>query len=93
MAELDVEVVAADHAVWSGTARRVNAFTVGGDIGVLPGHTPVLSLLAAGRVEIEPVEGPRVHISADGGFLSVDNDRVTIVADDAQMVDAPTSSH
>lgn len=86
MAELDVEVVAADHFVWSGPARRVNAFTVGGDIGVLPGHTPVLSLLATGRVEVEPVEGARVHIKADGGFLSVDSDKVTIVADDAELV-------
>ncbi|MGO1320419.1 MAG: F0F1 ATP synthase subunit epsilon [Galactobacter sp.] len=88
MAQLDVEVVAADHHVWAGQARRVNAYTVGGDIGVLPGHTPVLSLLATGRVEIEPLEGPRVHIKADGGFLSVDSDRVTIVADDAELAQA-----
>ncbi|MDR2257433.1 MAG: F0F1 ATP synthase subunit epsilon [Arthrobacter sp.] len=87
MAQLDVEVVSADHAVWSGAARRVNAFTVNGDIGVLPGHTPVIALLAAGRVEVEPLEGPRVHIKADGGFFSVENNRVTIVADDA-VVDA-----
>lgn len=88
MAELDVEVVAADHFVWSGAARRVNAFTADGDIGVLPGHTPVIALLAAGRVEIEPTEGARVHITADGGFFSVENNRVTIVADDAVIVDA-----
>ena len=88
MAQLDVEVVAADHAVWSGVARRVNAVTVNGDIGVLPGHTPVIALLAAGRVEIEPLEGARIQIAADGGYFSIENNRVTIVADDAQLVDA-----
>lgn len=89
MAELDVEVVAADHFVWSGAASLVKATTVDGEIGVLPGHTPVIALLAAGTVEIQPVDGQRLHIKADGGFFSVDSNRVTIVADDAELIDAP----
>lgn len=85
MAELDVEVVASDHAVWSGTAKAVRGRTVEGDMGILPGHTPVLALLSEGELVIEPVQGAPVTAHVDGGFFSVDSDRVTIVADDAQL--------
>ena len=46
---LQVELVAADRLVWSGEATVVIARTTGGEIGILANHTPVLSLLGAGR--------------------------------------------
>ena len=52
---LQVEVVAADRLVWSGTATVVNARTAGGEIGILANHMPVLSLLDPGAVEVESV--------------------------------------
>lgn len=85
MAELQVEVVAADHFVWSGAASMVKARTAEGEIGVLPGHTPVLAVLAPGEMAIVPIEGKRITLTADGGFFSVDSDRVVIVADNAEM--------
>lgn len=85
MAELQVEVVAADHFVWSGAATLVKARTAEGEIGVMPGHTPVLAVLAPGELAIEPVEGNRITLNADGGFFSVDSNRVVIVADNAEM--------
>ncbi|APF39871.1 F0F1 ATP synthase subunit epsilon [Neomicrococcus aestuarii] len=85
MAELQVEVVAADHFLWSGAATLVKARTSEGEIGVLPGHTPVLAVLAPGELEIVPVEGNRITLKADGGFFSVDSNRVVIVADNAEM--------
>ena len=42
---LQIELVAADRVVWSGQASRVIARTVEGDLGVLSGHAPLLSLL------------------------------------------------
>ena len=83
MAELQVEIVAADHFVWSGAAKLVKARSVDGEIGVLPGHVPMLSVLAAGDLEIEPVSEARFTVQIDGGFFSVDSDRVVIVADNA----------
>lgn len=81
MAEaLHVELVSADRVVWSGETSQVNARTVDGDIGILRGHTPVLSLLSAGLVEIIPVTGARIAASVDGGFISVANDRVSILS-------------
>lgn len=83
MAELQVEIVAADHFVWSGAAKLVKARSVDGEIGVLPGHVPMLSVLAAGELEIDPISDSRFSVQIDGGFFSVDSDRVVIVADNA----------
>ena len=88
MAELSVDVVAADRAVWSGTARSVTAPAHDGSLGILVGHTPLLALLGAGAVIIRPSSGPELEISVTGGFLSVDSDQVTVVADEATLVTA-----
>lgn len=88
MAELQVEIVAADHFVWSGPAKLVKARSVDGEIGVLPGHVPMLSVLAAGDLEIDPVSASRFTVQIDGGFFSVDSDRVVIVADNVVLENA-----
>ncbi|MET1154805.1 F0F1 ATP synthase subunit epsilon [Arthrobacter sp.] len=91
-AELEVEIVAADHFVWSGQATMVKARTSEGEIGILPGHTPVLAVLAAGELAIEPVSGDRITVNVDGGFFSVDSNRVVIVADNATVGDEATAT-
>ncbi|GAA1362395.1 hypothetical protein GCM10009596_21850 [Arthrobacter rhombi] len=93
MAELEVEIVAADHFVWSGAATLVKARTSDGEIGVMPGHSPVLAILAAGELAITPTNGSRFTIQAEGGFFSVDKDRVVIVADNAQMDDSASAGN
>jgi F-type H+-transporting ATPase subunit epsilon len=82
--QLTVELVAADRRVWSGEAAQVLARTTDGEIGVLPGHAPLLGLLVAGEVKISASEGPVIARVGDG-FLSVEHDRVTIVAESAQV--------
>lgn len=79
---LHVELVAADRTVWSGDAAMIIARTLEGDIGVLRGHAPTLSLLSASVVEIQVADTNQVVVVAvDGGFLSVANDRVSILAE------------
>ncbi|MEI5674645.1 MULTISPECIES: F0F1 ATP synthase subunit epsilon [Nocardioides] len=78
---LQVELVAADRTVWSGEATMVIARTVEGDVGVLRGHAPMLSLLTEAVVEIAEVDGDVVVAAVDGGFLSVANDRVSILSE------------
>ena len=82
---LTVELVAADRMVWSGEATMVKAKTVDGDIGVLRGHTPVLSLLSEAVIEITAEDGHTVFAVADGGFLSVANDRVSILSERVEL--------
>ncbi|MFZ4078355.1 MAG: F0F1 ATP synthase subunit epsilon [Microbacteriaceae bacterium] len=84
---LTVSVVAADKEVWSGQASIVIAKTTEGEIGILPGHEPMLALLAQGEIEVRitPIDGPKVSVSADNGFLSVENNNVAIVAALAEL--------
>lgn len=81
---LTVELVAADRKVWSGTASRVVARTTDGEIGILAGHSPLLGLLIEGEVRIT-ADNEVVVAQVDGGFLSVEHDRVTIVAESARL--------
>lgn len=77
---LTVELVAADRKVWEGEASQVSARSIDGDLGILPGHTPILCVLAEGEVRVQTDGAWRTAV-VDGGFLSVDHDRVTIVAE------------
>ena len=84
---LQIELVAADRVVWSGEAREVIARTAEGDIGVLTGHAPLLSLLVPGVVEIHPSEGDVVRAAVSEGFISVAADRVSILSEDIALRD------
>ena len=83
---LRVELVAADQAVWSGDAKMVIAKTVEGEIGLLPGHEPMLAILAAGEVRITLPTGETLVASAEDGFLSIEHDVLTIFARHAALV-------
>jgi F-type H+-transporting ATPase subunit epsilon len=83
VAHLDVDLVAADRTIWSGEARMVSAPSAEGEVGILPGHTPLLAVLRRGEVRVIPVSGEVVRTDVEAGFLSVDGDRVTVVSDTA----------
>jgi len=84
---LQVELVAAERIVWSGEASFVVARTAEGELGALPGHAPVLSVLKPSVVEIEAVDGGRVKAAVADGFLSIANDRVSILSEEAELAD------
>ncbi|MCB0909403.1 MAG: F0F1 ATP synthase subunit epsilon [Nocardioidaceae bacterium] len=81
---LHVEVVSADRVVWSGEATRVIARTTEGDVGILPNHAPLLSLMVHGVVDVLTSEGETWVAAASSGFLSVANNRVSILAEFAE---------
>ncbi|PPF69436.1 F0F1 ATP synthase subunit epsilon [Rathayibacter tritici] len=83
---LKVSVVSANAEVWSGEAKQLTARTVEGEIGILAGHEPMLAILATGEVRVTAVDGTRLTAQADDGFLSVENDVVTVVARQASLV-------
>lgn len=82
MSQLQVELVAADRKVWEGEASMVLARSTDGELGIMPGHTPLLGVLVSGEIRIKGGEAGEQVASIDSGFLSVDHDRVTIVAED-----------
>lgn len=83
---LRIELVAEDSAVWSGEAKMVIAKTVEGEIGLLPGHEPMLAILASGEVRITLTSGEIIKASAEDGFLSVEHNVVTVVARHAALI-------
>jgi F-type H+-transporting ATPase subunit epsilon len=60
--------------------------TVEGEIGLLPGHEPMLAILASGEVRVTLPEGEVMTFSAEDGFLSVEHDVVTVGARNAALV-------
>lgn len=93
MAELTAQLVSVDRMLWSGQASIVTAQTTEGEIGVLPGHEPLLGQLKEnGVVTIRPVDGDRIVAAVQGGFLAVQGDRVTVLADYAVFADEVDSA-
>ena len=88
MAGLEVHLVTPEREVWTGEAAFVTARGVDGDLGVLPGHTPLLAALDIGPVYID-AGGRRTAAVVDGGFLHVahqdDTTRVDILAEHALL--------
>ncbi len=86
MATLQVELVAVERMIWSGEATMVIARTTEGELGVLPGHAPLLGELAPGGVvRIRPESGDELIVAAHGGFLSVTEKGVSILAETAEI--------
>ena len=93
MAEITVQLVSVDRMLWSGQASILTAQTTEGEIGILPGHEPLLGQLKEnGVVTIRPTEGERIVAAVQGGFLSVQGDKVTILADYAIFADEVDSA-
>ena len=82
---MHVELVAADRLVWSGEARMVLARTSEGDVGILPNHAPMLSLMVDGTVDVTTAEGETWIAAVDAGFLSVAGNRISVLAEHAEM--------
>lgn len=86
MATLQVELVAVERKIWSGEATMVIARTTEGELGVLPGHAPLLGQLAPGGVvTIRTESGEDLTVAAHGGFLSVSEQGVSILAETAEI--------
>ncbi|MDO7867313.1 F0F1 ATP synthase subunit epsilon [Nocardioides jiangxiensis] len=82
---LTVSLVAADRVVWEGEATMVIARTTEGDVGILPNHAPLLSLMVDGVVDIRTANDETWVAAVDAGFLSVADNRISILSEHAEM--------
>ena len=88
MATVHVELVSVERLLWSGDATMIIARTTEGELGVLPGHAPLLGELAPGGVvRIQQEGGEELAFAVHGGFLSVTEDGVSILAEIAERSD------
>ncbi len=88
MADMQVELVSVERPIWSGEANAVYARTTEGEIGILPGHAPLLGALEPGwLVRIQQADGVEQRVAVHGGFLSVRADGVSVLAEMAESAD------
>lgn len=80
---LSVEIVATNRKVWSGEASMVVLRTLDGELGVLPGRSPLMGSLQEGPVLVKG-EDREHRFAVHGGFVTVDHDNVIILAEDAE---------
>ncbi len=81
------DIVSAEEEIFSGEASFLAATGELGELGITPGHAPLLSALRPGPVELRPVDGEPRFYYVSGGFLEVQPWQVTILADVAQRAD------
>jgi len=82
---LKVEIVAADRQVWAGDVINIIARTTEGDLGILPGHEPLMAALVPCVVDIVTSDGRSETLAVDGGFISVAEGNVWILSQGAVM--------
>ena len=91
--QLHVDLVSVEEKIWSGEAEMLVARTTEGELGVLPGHAPLLGQLAEpGQVRIKRPEGDLAY-DVTGGFLSVTENGVTVLAESCQPAEAAATQH
>ncbi|MFJ2995039.1 F0F1 ATP synthase subunit epsilon [Pandoraea sp. NPDC087047] len=83
MATIHVDVVSAEEEIFSGKARFVALPGEAGELGILPGHTPLITRIKPGAVRIEDEAGNEDFVFVAGGILEVQPDTVTVLADTA----------
>src|SRR5262245_29148462 len=86
MATMEVEVVTPERVLYSGESTMVVTRTLAGEVAFLPHHAPFLATLTENHTRVYVEGGDRVEdIAVLGGFVEVSNNRVTILAEEAEL--------
>ena len=97
MAEMDVDIVDVDRKMWSGKATFIFTRTTVGEIGILPRHIPLVAqLVEDAMVRVEREGEDDLRIATQGGYLSVTEQGVIILAESAEFaseIDEATARH
>ena len=83
MSTLQVNVVSAEESIFSGRAKFVALPGESGELGILPGHTPLISRIKPGSVRIQTENGDEEFVFVAGGILEVQPNVVTVLSDTA----------
>ena len=87
MSTMQVEVVSAEHEIFSGEATMLIATAEAGELGIYPQHTPLLTGLKPGDVRIQTAEDEELVIYVSGGILEVTPKKITVLSDTAIRAD------
>jgi F-type H+-transporting ATPase subunit epsilon len=86
MAKLRLEIVTAERVVYSADVDVVVAPGIEGQLGILPQHAPLMTMLQPGELRVRQ-DSEEQSIFVSGGFLEVQSDRVTVLADTAERAE------
>ena len=86
MAELRLEIVTAERVVYSEDIDILVAPGIDGELGILPSHAPLLTMLNPGEIRVVK-DGEEIYMAVSGGFLEVIGNRVTVLADTAERAE------
>ena len=81
------DIVSAERQLFSGLVEIVVASGVEGDLGIMPGHAPLLTRLKPGPVRVKKQNGEEEVFYVSGGFLEVQPKLVTVLADTAERAE------
>jgi len=84
MNTMQVDIVTPERKVFEGQATMVIARGIEGELGILPGHTPLVTPLKIGALQVKEGTTDRL-IAISGGFLEVRPDKVTVLAETAEL--------
>ena len=85
MKTIQVSVVTPDGPVFEGNAKMVSAKAKSGELGILPGHIPLVAPLTISAVRVHEVDGKTQYVAVSGGFIEVRPEKVTILAEAAEV--------
>ena len=83
MSTIQVDVVSAEEMIFSGMAKFVALPGESGELGIMPGHTPLITRIKPGAVRIEKDDGSEEFVFVAGGILEVQPNHVTVLSDTA----------
>ena len=83
MSQIEVEIVSAEEAIWTGSGTMVFAPAEMGEVGIAPQHAPMITRLKAGEVRVQQESGDEQFFFVSGGLLEVQPYRVTVLSDTA----------
>ncbi len=83
MSTIQVEVVSAEESIFSGPAKFVALPGESGELGILPGHVPLITRIKPGALRIEKADGGEEFVFIAGGILEVQPRVVTVLSDTA----------
>ena len=81
MATFNLTIVSAERKIFEGEVKQIQATGVEGELGILPGHTPLLTAIKPGIVKFTLQDGNEDVIYVSGGFLEVQPNIITVLAD------------
>lgn len=84
---IQIDIVSAEREIFSGEAEMVFAPAILGEVGIAPGHTPLVTRLAPGEVRIRTVDGEVKGYYVSGGLLEVQPTVVTVLSDSAERAE------